>query len=229
MDGEETPTPETPKPKRGAKPATEPLTADDVAELLKAHSGDSNAALRTVLAERDRYRDEASEAKGRLPKEGSVVLDADAAKAWAAYQGHGTPEAIAKALEDGKTAATERDDLKFQSHIGEVAGLMKWKPGVLADRVRALKLETVIKEEPDPKDLKGDKLRVPHVKLEGDKTISLADHAKATPELADYLPALQLEPAKAESLRGSPTTNGQGPPRPAVTDKSSRPLPSLVR
>jgi hypothetical protein len=230
MPDDPTPEPEpTPKSKTKAKPAPEPLTADDVAELLKAHGGDQGAAIRAVMAERDKFRDEATELKARIPKEGSVVLDQAQAALWAAYQAHGTPEAIAKALEAGTAATAERDELKFQSHIGEVASLMKWKPGVLADRVNALKLETIINEEPDPKDPRGAKIKVPHVKLEGDKTVSLADHAKATPGLADYLPALQTEPAKTAYERGSPSSNGNGPPRPAVIEKSGRPLSPLVR
>jgi hypothetical protein len=229
MADDVTPEPEpTPKPAKGkAKPAAEPLTADDVAELLKAHGGDQGAAIRSVMADRDKFRDEATELRGKLPKEGHVVLDPERAKTLAAYEAMGDPAGLAKAIEDGKTATAERDDLKFQSHMGEVASLQKWKPGVLADRVKASGIATLIKEEPNPKDAKGAKLRVPHVVLEGDKTTPLTDYAKE--HWGDYLPALQTEPAKPEFSRGSPSSNGHTPARPAVVQKSDQPHRSLVR
>lgn len=229
MDGEQTkPDPETPKPKSKAKAeATEtPDIKAMIADAVKQH-GDLNVAYLMVSKERDTLRDELGATKERLPKEGHVVLDPDGAKRWADYQALGEPSALSKRIADGEAAATERDDLKFQSHIGEVATLEKWKPKVLADRVKASGIETFIKEEPDPKDPKGAKLRVPHVKLEGDKTTPLADYAKE--HWGDYLPALQAEPAKAESLRGSPPSNGHTPQRPAVAEKSGRPLQPLVR
>jgi len=227
MDGDENKEPEPKPTKTKAKPATEPLTADDVAELLKAHGGDQGAAIRSVMADRDKYRDEATELRGKLPKEGHVVLDPERARTLAAYEALGDPAGLAKQLEAGQTATAERDDLKFHAHMGEVGTLAKMKPKVLADRVKASGIEVIVKEEADPKDLKGGKLRVPHVKLEGDKTQALADYAKE--HWGDYLPALQAEPAKAESFRGSPPTNGQSPARPAVVQKPDQPHRSFVR
>jgi hypothetical protein len=214
--------PKAPEPKTPEPPDIKALVADAV----KQH-GDMNTAYHALLRDRDTLRDELGETKKRLPKDGHVVLDPESAKTFAAYQTYGPPEALAKALEDGKTAATERDDLRFTQHMGEVSGLMKWKPSVLADRVKASGVETVIKDEPDPKAPTGAKLRVPHVKLEGDKTVPLAEYAKQ--HWADYLPALSAEPPKPEMQRGSPPSNGQGPPRPAVAEKSGRPLQPLVR
>ena len=216
---------EIPKEKAPETPAAPDLAAL-AAELLKQHGGDQGRALMAVMGERDKFRDEAAETRKRLPKDGHVVLDPEAAKAWAAYQAYGPPEVIGKALEDGKTAATERDDLKFQAHTAAVAGLMKWKPGVLADRVKASGVETVIKEEADPKAPTGAKLKVPHVKLEGDKTQPLAEYAAA--HWGDYLPALSAEPAKVETPRGSPPSNGHTPARPAVPS-TDQPRRSLVR
>lgn len=229
MDGEQTkPDPETPKPR--SKVRTEATETPDIkamiADAVKQH-GDLNVAYLMVSKERDTLRDELGATKERLPKEGHVVLDPDGAKRWADYQALGEPSALSKRIADGEAAATERDDLKFQSHIGEVAGLAKWKPKVLADRIKASGIETLIKEEPDPKDPKGAKLRVPHVKLEGDKTTPLADYAKE--HWGDYLPALQAEPAKAESLRGSPSFTGANPARPPVVVKTDQPRRSLVR
>jgi hypothetical protein len=227
--------PKEPEPKPEPNPTAKSgnaITAEQfnklVDTIMKNRSGDPIVAdLRGVIADRDKYRDELADVKARLPKEGSVILDADGAKAWAAYQGLGDPAALTKALDEGKTAATERDDLKFNAHMGEVSGLMKWKPGVLADRVRTSGVEVIVKDEPNPKDPKAPKLKVPHVKLEGDKTTPLADYAKE--HWADYLPALSTEPAKPEIPRGSPTSNGQAPPRPAVVATGDRPTRPLVR
>jgi hypothetical protein len=209
------------------EPAAEPVDVEAlVAKAVKQH-GDMNTAYHALLRERDTLRDELAATKGNLPKDGAVVLEGDPAKAWAAYQALGEPSAIAKQLETGTAAAAERDELKFNAHIGEVSTLAKMRPSVLADRVKASGVEIVVKEEPDPKAPTGAKLKVPHVKGEGEKTTPLDEYAKAN--WADYLPALSAEPAPPATPRGSPPTHGNGPPRPAVPDRSSRPLQPLVR
>lgn len=222
--------PEPAKPAKPAKPAADPpvvepaLTAADLSkaikDVVKDHAGDRDAALRTVMLDRDKLRDEAAELRGKLPKEGVVILDDDARALWETYQALGKPEDLTKALETGKAAGDELASLKHERFIGEVAGLVKWKPSVLADRVAATKVEVVVKDEPDPKDPKKQAtLKVPHVKLDGDKTQPLASYAET--HWADYLPALKVEPAKPiPPPLGSPPQGDGTPPRPKLDPKA---------
>jgi hypothetical protein len=217
-----------PAPKEPAKPA-EPAPVDIkalVADAVKQH-GDMNTAYHALLRERDTIRDELAATKGKLPRADAVVLDAAQAKLMAAWQAIGEPDDVVKRLDAGTKAVEERDKLKFDAHMGEVSTLAKMRPAVLADRVKASGVEILIQEVADPKAPTGAKIRVPHVKGEGDKTTPLADYA--TEHWADSLPALSVEPAAPAAPRGSPSTTGNGPPRPPVVERTGRPLQSLVR
>lgn len=226
-DGTESPTP-TPTPSPTPTPTPAPTDVDHaklVEDLLKKHGNDGNAALRAVLADRDEWKSKHDAVTARLPKEGAVVLDGDAAKLWGTYQGLGKPE-------DLQQAVYERDELRTQAATraradlhGEAAKLTGFVPAVLSRLADQDELEIVLQ---DGKDRAGKAVKVPHVKTTDDKgaeiLTALDKHAET--HWKEFLPSLRAS-QQPPSHRGSPAPAG-GSPRPDIKpgNQSRR---SLVR
>jgi hypothetical protein len=219
-----------PKPEPAPKPG-EPLTAADlnatIKAILKDHGGDQGSAIRAVVAERDKYRDEVATLKDRLPKDGTLVLDADARSAWEAYQALGKPEDLTKALGERDEAVKKATTYERRETHAKIADIHKLKPRVLTTLAERDELDLTVGEvdAKDPKNpSKAIKLEAGLVRGEnekGEETLTpLMEYAAK--HWKDDLDWLKAEPSKpAAPTLGSPAPTGQGPPRPKV-DASER-------
>lgn len=202
----EEPPPPTPK----ADPPEPSAALVKAVEAALAKHADPNAALRAVIADLHAARDEVHTLKGRLPREGHVVLDPDGAASFEAYRALGSPADLTKAIEDGRAAAAkvaEHDRVKFHAEVAAAAG---FRPTVLDRMAVQDGLTLVLKDGKDART--GKAVKVAHVKGEGDATTPLADYAAK--HWADFLPALKDEAAKPAAF-GSPPGD-RGAPRPAI-------------
>jgi len=190
-----------------------------VVEGLIAKHGDPNAALRVLLSENHNYRDQLREVKAKLPADGHVVIDPDKAKLFAAYQQYGTPDEIKQGLYERDELSTTVAAHKRAREISDVAKLAGYDPDVLTTLAGDLQFEVT-----DGKDKAGKDVKTVSVK-DGDKLVSLEDHAKAKWE--KFLPSLKPTQAKAPQ-GGSPFTGGITPPKPPIV-KTDAPRKSLVR
>lgn len=153
------------------------------AKLLRRHGDDAGAVAALLYQENYQHRErirqltaENAELKGKVPAADAVVLTAEQAKSWQAYQSLGKPEEVTAQLE--RTKKLERDQL-----VGKAAEAAKFKPAVLGTLLGDMPVE--VKEvEAD-----GKKVAVAYVTPAGGAATPLTDYAKAN--WADFLPALE--------------------------------------
>lgn len=140
--------------------------------------------------------------QGKVPGEGSVILQGDDANAWATYRELGTPDEVRQGLDrqaelQGQLQQRERETLLRQ--VAEQAG---YKPGVLAQLDRMAQAQgKELAFEVREVEQDGAKTQVPFVR-DGETESALTEYA--TQEWADFLPALTAQPA--------PTTPPAAPP-----------------
>jgi hypothetical protein len=194
----------------GGNPAPEPDLAKAIKGLLDRH-GDPNAALRVVLDENYRYRDQLRDLKAKVPGEADVVLTGDDAKRWASYRELGDPGDLKKTL---KAAADDRADVeRFRRAevYDEAATLARFNAKAFRRLAEADGLAVTIEA-----DKKGE--RVPHVKGVDDKgqeaLTPLTQYAET--HWAEFLPSLQGgERQEPQRPNGTPRgRNPNGPPPP---------------
>lgn len=149
-------------------------------KAVEAHPEVRELIEKAADLEADNFELRNSEEDSQLP-EGSVVLTAEQAKAWEAYQALGKPEEIGQKLKDGEAAITERDGLKEKEVLSGVATELKWKPEVLSDLAKGKNLTWTIAEKDGKKTVS--------VKDADGKEHPAEEYAKANWSL--YLPALQ--------------------------------------
>lgn len=192
--------------KKGADQAT--------ADLLK-----DNFKQREEIRERDaRIKD----LEGKVPGEGAVVLTAEQAKDWEAYQALGKPDAVKATVDKVATLETDiakRDREKTQKEAADAAG---FKPSVLAKLPGADELTYETREE----EVDGEKRPVAYVTPKGDgaKPQKLTEYADEN--WKELLPALAVEaeqPTRNSSSSGGAPFRGQAgdtrPPATKVTDE----------
>lgn len=174
---------------------------------LVTKQGGQDAAGVLLLRENKEYRDKIKELEtqnrelqGKVPKEGTAVLDVEQAKSWQAYQALGKPEELAT-VKSGYTA------LQREQLIGKAAEAHQFKPGVLGKLVGSglgIDIRDVEKD--------GQKTAVAFIK-DGDKEIPLLDYVKTN--FSDFLPSLQAT-ATPPATPGVPfPKQGAGQPPPA--------------
>lgn len=186
-DGDADPTPPT-----GERPKP--------SDLLARYGKDGDAALRMAeqlsAAQADNYklrdknrqlREEVTGLRSKAAPDGAVVLTADEAKRWEAYQGLGVEPAAIKA------ALTERDEVKQrltglerEKVLRDVAEVAGYKPSVLGQLPGSADLAFDIRTVTQD----GKSERAVYVKADG-KDVPLADYAQQ--QWADFLPALRVE------------------------------------
>lgn len=170
----------------GTAAATNPVTDPTQAfqNALARNQGDAMALATRLFDENYQLRSRNREIQGLLPAQGAVVLPADQAATWQAYQQLGAADVVAGQLQAAQAAATELASLKRSSHLQDVAQIAGYKPGVLA--TLAGDKELLIRGEGSA--------RTVAIK-DGDREVALADYAKT--QWADFLPALQATPTPA--------------------------------
>lgn len=200
-------------------PSTPPPADND--GLLKAlkglveRHGDPTAALRVVLDENYRYRDQIRDLKGKVPGEADVVLKGDDAKRWQSYRELGEPGDLKRSLKDAETNAAEVTRFRRAERHAEVASVAGFNPKVFRRLAEQDGLEFEIK----PEKKGSEEIPVVHVKGKDDKgeptLVPLTRYAET--HWVDFLPSLQggekREPARPQ---GTPPRRDSNvpPPRP---------------
>lgn len=184
------------------------------AKLIAKFRGRAEDALADVLDENKELRIQRRELRGQVPKEGERVLSAADATAFDAYKALGTPEVLKTTVAEHAERGAKLDDLGRLSVADTAAPLLGWNPTALRTLVADKKLELSFKDETvDSKTVK-----VPYVKVAGDKAepVKLADYAKTS--LAVYLPSLTAKPEAPKPDAGTGRTGTQYPEQTRATD-----------
>lgn len=158
---------------------------------------------------RDRLKEARTQAETAKPADGAVVLSAEEAKRWAAFQKiEGEPAEIAKQVEAAKQATAKLLEYEERERDREAAAAIGFNPNVLSDlrRTKALALEmrdSTVEEKGGKKVVK----KLPHVRPSGDEKAQwtpLREYAET--QLKDYLPALAAaEGSGPDSERTAPS------------------------
>lgn len=171
--------------------------------LLQRHSDDTRAVAQLLFNENYQYRQELRQAQqqlqtaqGRIPGEGSVILDNTQATLWQQYQALGTPEELGQTL---------RTDL-----VRQAAEAHGYKASALDTLARNLPLE--LRQE----DVDGQTIFVAYV-LQGENNATRLDQYAQT-HWPDFLPSLTAAPGAGKIIKQTPS--GHTPPE-ANTVKST--------
>jgi hypothetical protein len=153
--------------------------------LLQRHQGDAMAVIATLLSENHSLRDERRTLRGQLPSQNAVVLSAEQAQQWQAYQQLGAIDAIQTRLQERETFHGELTGLRRGTLIRDAAEAAGYKASVLDKLPGAADLTFEVRET--EKD--GRREKAAFVKDKDGKETPIADYAKSN--WADFLPALQ--------------------------------------
>jgi len=187
-------------------PAATPPGGDPAAayqRLLERTNNDATALSRQLYDENYRYREQIRELQGRLPAEGAVVLTAEQAQQWTAYQGLGALADIQAGLQARDTATQELTTLKRGNLLRDVAEALNLN----ADGRQVLTTiggdrEFVIKDET----VNGKAVRAVYIK-DGDKETAFKAYAETN--WRAFLPALTSQAEQRPAI-GTPRTQPQG-------------------
>lgn len=180
-----------------------PNPAEAFNNLLSKHNNDGVKLASQLFDENFQYRQQIRELKANAPKEGSVTLSPDDAKAWKAYQELGVePKEIKKALDRLPNLEKENKELAGMESLRELADIgldgSKLKLSVLKDLI-AKYPDAVIRSETQ-KDKDGKEAKVAFIKT-GDKESPFAEFAAQN--LSDYLPALKVNAVAQPLIPGN--------------------------
>lgn len=200
---------------KGKKSVAE-LVKETVAEVLKKQGGDSEATLEFLVRKNHKLETRAEDAEKEVRKLKETVPDEAAqcatAEKLAAYEALGTVEELDKRIKDADAAITERDTIKRKAITDEAAGLLQYKPDVLADLAADKKFELEVRE-----DKNGDKTekRVFAKYKDGEEDVEKPFGDFLKERLAAYEPSLK---AATASPGGTPFlkmhSGGGAPPAP---------------
>lgn len=189
----------SPTPDGGATNTGQQSTPQTGFNNLVQRQGGVDAAALLLYQENHGYREklrlaeqQLNELRGKLPAEGTVVLDADKAKLWEAYQGLGAPDEVKKVKD-------EYAGLKREAHFRAVAEVHGFNPVVLAGLPGAAALTIEIGEET----VNGKTAKVAYVVQQDGKKIALPDYAKQTWE--PFLPALHAAAGTGQQAQSKGT------------------------
>jgi hypothetical protein len=125
----------------GGAGGAEPPARTTASDVLNRYSGDAiRMAERVSQLENDNFklreknRDANAEnatLKTKLPGEGAVILTAEQAQAWEAYQKLGKPEDVTRDLDAGRAAITKSADYERRELLDTAAKDLNFKPGLL--------------------------------------------------------------------------------------------------
>lgn len=152
--------------------------------LLAKKDGDAIALAGDLLAENADLRGKNRELKTKVTPDGAVILSADDAAKWTAFNELGTPDDVKRRLDGTEAIATENADLKAEKVIAQAAALSGFKPDVLADLAKTKGFTLAVEGE-------GESARVLANYKEGEADASKPLSEYASEKLAAYLPSLQ--------------------------------------
>lgn len=153
--------------------------------LIGRNNGDTGAVATLLFNENYQLRDRVRQLEGRVPAEGSMVLTGDQVTAWQAYQQIGDVATVQQRLTDGQTAISERDTLRRDGVLRDVAEMSGFRLSVLQGIRGATDLQYEVREV----DENGQRVRRAFVR-NGETTTPVADYANQ--HWADFLPALRV-------------------------------------
>lgn len=189
-----------------------PNPAETFQKLLAQKNNDATALASQLFDENFQLRVKNRELTDKQPKEGSVVLSADDAKKWNAYEALGVePKELKKSLERLPDLEKSNKELAGMEHLREVADI-----GIEGSKIKLSVLQKLMAEHPDAaftfkteKDKDGNEAKVAYIKPSADGTESSFTEF-ANQNFADFLPAL-----KVSSEAQQPVPNGNtGDPKP---------------
>lgn len=196
------------------------ITLAEQAAAIRTKAGDDAGQLALMVAERERenadYRHQLKDVRGKLPGEGTLVLDAATAALWQAYQGLGTPEELKQFLQEREALATENGAFKREKTIAQVAKAAGYKADVLTEVGGAA--EYVVKTV----DEAGKQVERAFVK-QGDQEIPIDTH------FTKLLPALKEQPTNPGAGLGSPVRTVATPAQPVQPVNPGAATRSTVR
>jgi hypothetical protein len=178
--------------------------------LLERHNNDALGMARTLYDENFQYRQRIRDLEGRLPAQGAVVLPAEDAARWQAYQQLGAVDALTQQLQAAQTAQSELTGLRRDAQLRQVAEVAGYKPAVLGRLAGELAME--VREAEGKKSV---------VVKDGDKETPLAEYAQT--HWADFLPALQA------GQQQPPQSSGTGFVRQDAGGKSPSSAPDYLK
>lgn len=214
------------------EPQDQPFDKEAFVAGIKAkYNGAADVALSVLGQENFELRKEKRELKSKLPKEDSVILTADEAKIWKAYQDLGvspkdlkpfielgkTPDELKTAVEKVPELEKETKELKQSETYREVAAAYGYKPAVLK-RLMADYPDAVFEFKTE-KDDKEQEHTVALIRNAGDDKDQPFDKF-AEEHFADFLPALKVEADQTKQqpknpMRIDPPPANPGDPTPA--------------
>ena len=140
-----------PSPVEGGTPppVPAPIVADPTAgyqAALKKYGDDASAFARQSYADAEALRRENAELRGKLPKAGSTILDADDSAAWAELTAIGKPSEIKARVDSGDLAVKEASGFRRAKLLADAAATLGWDADVLAQLPGVDALEIEVKE-----------------------------------------------------------------------------------
>lgn len=179
------------------KPATPPVDASEgFKAALKRVDGDAMALARDAYSKADQLREENATLKGKLPKDGTVVLEGDDLAAWNSFKGLGKFEDVQKKLDEHAELAVTTQKHEREKLVTKAGKLHGFDPEVLALLVGS---ETNIEFKPG-KDKLGKDIEIAEVVTtetdeRGDKQVRTRLDAYMAKHFAKMLPSLKGVPA----------------------------------
>lgn len=156
------------------------------ASLISRYKEDATGMAKDLYADNFKLRSrntklksDLDDAKKLAPSEGSVVLDATQATAWAAYQALGTPEQVKTAVEERGSLQGRLDTMEREGSLQRVATLAGFNVDVLKDadalteRDKGKKPIFSVKKAT----VEGKEVETPYIKV-GDEEKPLAEYAQ---------------------------------------------------
>jgi hypothetical protein len=183
--------------------------------MLEKNNQDGVKLASTLFDENFRYRQTIREMKEQMPKDGAIVLTAEQAKKWEAYEALGQePKDIKKSLDKIPDLEKTSKELGSMENLRELAEIgldgSKLKVPVLKDLILN-KFPDAVFRFVDEKDKDGNQVRNAYIKATADgQETSFKDFSDQN--LTDYLPAL-----KVTAEQQQPASLGGAPPDPKPT------------
>lgn len=171
---------------------------DEVVDRLVSRYGTERAALRVLADENLDHRETARQLKTKIAKDGEVILSADDAKRWAAFQALGKkPEEITAAISENETLRAESAATKQKDVHRKAAEAVGYDADVLDDFATTRKLRIEMRDTDVVERGKKEKKPLPYV-VTGEGTAAKAEPLTDVVErdFKKYEPALRADVAR---------------------------------
>lgn len=186
------------------KPTPNPTSGFQAA--LERHSNDGIRLASTLYDENYQLREKNRELKSQAPKDGSLVLDAEQAKKWAAFEALNVdPKELKKSLERLPELEKQNKELASMEALREVSDIgidgSKLKLSVLKDQIASKYPDAQFTFKTE-KDKDGKEAKVAYIKTGKDSAETLFSEFANT-QMADYLPALKVSAEAQPQVPGN--------------------------